>query len=122
MCIQLPPNCKFFVDDVESEWTYNPDEAFDYIHGRGMCGSISDWPQLYERMFENLKPGGIVELQDYDAEVTSFNDPDMLRAPHTKEWQQVLNSVSVQFGKTLNVVSLILHLRHQPHYLRRLDY
>ena len=36
----VPPNCKFYVDDVESEWTFGPHEAFDFIHGRTMCGSI----------------------------------------------------------------------------------
>ena len=33
----VPPNCKFYVDDVENEWMFRPDEAFDLIHGRSMC-------------------------------------------------------------------------------------
>ncbi|EEQ92431.2 TAM domain methyltransferase [Blastomyces dermatitidis ER-3] len=38
----VPPNIKFYVDDVEKDWTYGPDEAFDVIHARQMGGSISD--------------------------------------------------------------------------------
>jgi SAM-dependent methyltransferase len=43
----VPPNCKFTVDDVEADWLYKPSEAFDYIHARGMGGSIGDWNRLY---------------------------------------------------------------------------
>jgi hypothetical protein len=35
----VPANCKFIVDDLESEWLYQPSEAFDYIHGRGLGGA-----------------------------------------------------------------------------------
>lgn len=52
---RLPPNCKFYIDDIESAWPWLPHEAFDYIHGRGMGGSISDWPLLYSRALEHLK-------------------------------------------------------------------
>jgi hypothetical protein len=31
---RIPPNCKFYVDDFESEWEYRLDEHFDYIHSR----------------------------------------------------------------------------------------
>lgn len=30
----VPPNLRFYVDDVESDWGYRSDEAFDFIHGR----------------------------------------------------------------------------------------
>ena len=36
----VPPNLRFFVDDVEDDWGYRSDEAFDFIHGRGMGGAI----------------------------------------------------------------------------------
>lgn len=37
----VPPNLKFFVDDVESDWSYNVDNHFDFIHGRMMGGALS---------------------------------------------------------------------------------
>jgi len=47
---RVPPNVKFEVDDVESEWTY--DFKFDFIFCRYMTGSIVDWPKLVGRIFE----------------------------------------------------------------------
>lgn len=52
----VAPNSEFLVDDVESEWTYMPEEAFDVIHGRGMAGSIKDWEKLYSQIYKHLKP------------------------------------------------------------------
>lgn len=104
MTLQLPPNCKFFVDDVESEWTWGSDEAFDYIHGRGMAGSVADWPLLHSQVLTHLKPGGWYELQEYDTCIYSFDDPEMNKAPCTKEWQEVVNEAARRFGKSLDVV------------------
>ena len=36
----VPPNVRFEIDDMESEWTYSPD-TFDLIHIRGLHGSIA---------------------------------------------------------------------------------
>lgn len=58
----VPPNVKFIVDDVEQEWN-NP-EPYDYIHCRYMAGSIKNWPQLIRRCYQNLKPGGWLEIQE----------------------------------------------------------
>ncbi|KAL1911738.1 hypothetical protein Sste5344_002313 [Sporothrix stenoceras] len=60
----VPPNVKFEVDDVENEWVY--DQPFSYIFCRYMAASISDWPQLIRRTFENIEPGGWAEFQDFD--------------------------------------------------------
>jgi len=60
----VPPNVKFEVDDVESEWTFQ--KPFDYIHSRSMMVSILDWPKLVKNCFDFVTPGGWVEFQDYD--------------------------------------------------------
>jgi hypothetical protein len=98
----VPPNVKFYVDDCESAWTYSPSEAFDYIHGRAMAGSITDWPKLYRDIYANLKPGGWVEMQDYEANV-STDDDSAERAPNLYKFQEVVAEASVQFGKDLQV-------------------
>lgn len=58
----VPPNVRFIVDDVEKAWVCG--EGYDFIHCRYMAGSIRDWPGLARRCFENLKPGGWLELQE----------------------------------------------------------
>ncbi|KXT06715.1 hypothetical protein AC578_8536 [Pseudocercospora eumusae] len=101
----LPPNCKFYVDDVESDWTWAANEAFDYIHGRGMGGSVADWPLLYSRIYEHLKPGGWVEMQEYEAWISSDDDPELTKAPNVKRWQELIDQASSQFGKKMNVAA-----------------
>lgn len=60
----VPPNVKFLVDDVELDWS--EPEKYDFIHCRYMAGSIKDWPRLIRQIYDNLKPGGWVELQETD--------------------------------------------------------
>jgi SAM-dependent methyltransferase len=58
----VPPNLTFIVDDIEEPWLF--DEQFDMIHLRMMVGSIHDWPLLFSRAYAQLRPGGVIELQD----------------------------------------------------------
>ncbi|KAH7271390.1 hypothetical protein FSOLCH5_004263 [Fusarium solani] len=59
----LPPNVRFMVDDVESPWLH-PRNHFDYIHSRHTVMAVKDWPKLFQRALEHLKPGGWIELQE----------------------------------------------------------
>ncbi|KAJ9130521.1 Methyltransferase domain-containing protein [Pleurostoma richardsiae] len=98
----VPPNCKFYVDDYEDDWTYREDEKFDYIHGRALSGTSADWPRFYQKVKSNLKPGGWVEMQEYDAWI--FSDDDSCdRATWTMEWVDKLDGASRMFGKQINV-------------------
>ncbi|KAF6808582.1 methyltransferase domain-containing protein [Colletotrichum sojae] len=61
---QPPPNVRFEVDDIEEPWLYS--RPFDYIHCRMMTSSLSDWRQFIQRSYDNLTPGGYLELQEID--------------------------------------------------------
>lgn len=98
----IPPNCMFVVDDAEEDWLYTPGRAFDYIHGRAMGGSISNWPKLYAQIYKHLKPGCWVEMQEYETEIVS-DDGTLDNAVYVKEWQETVNAASVSFGKEFNV-------------------
>jgi SAM-dependent methyltransferase len=98
----LPNNCRFHVDDYEDDWTYKESEKFDYIHGRALGGTVTDWARFYRQVRQNLKPGGWVEMQEYDAWI--FSDDDSCdRAPWTMEWVERLDAASLMFGKQINV-------------------
>ena len=66
---RVPPNVKFEVDDCEAPWTFP--EPFDVIHCRYLAAAITDWPRLVSQAFQNTKPGGYAEFQDYDLEYYS---------------------------------------------------
>ena len=99
----VPPNCKFYVDDAESDWSYRPDEAFDFIHIRGLGGSIADWPHFYSQIYKHMTPGGWCEIQEYQAWIHSDDDTMTQYAQATKQWLVLLDEASMKFGKRLNV-------------------
>ncbi|CAI7668705.1 unnamed protein product [Penicillium pancosmium] len=101
-----PPNCRFFIDDAESDWTFTPSEAFDYIHARSLGGGIGDWPRLLRQAFTHLKPGGWFEAQEFETWVIS-DDGSHLRATAITDWQDRLSQASKQFGKPVNVAPMI---------------
>ncbi|KAL1972072.1 hypothetical protein VTN31DRAFT_7291 [Thermomyces dupontii] len=57
----VPPNLKFLVDDIESEWAY-----VDFIHARFLAMSIKNFRKLLKQCYRSVKPGGWVEFQDWD--------------------------------------------------------
>lgn len=63
----VPLNVFFEIDDAEEEggWTW-PDDEFDFIHFRHMAGAFSDWAQVYSEAYRCLKPGGWIEVLDFD--------------------------------------------------------
>jgi SAM-dependent methyltransferase len=101
----VPPNAGFYIDDAESEWLYNPNEAFDFIHLRGMGGSINDWDKLCAQCYNHVKPGGWVEFQEPEAWMRSDDDPEMEGAVSLNQWQTLCNDAAKQFGKSIDLAS-----------------
>ncbi|KAK8075679.1 hypothetical protein PG997_010342 [Apiospora hydei] len=65
--VWVPPNVKFLVDDVEDTWLNG--DNIDFVHLRNMVPILSSPVALLKQVFDNLKPGGWVELQDVDGAV-----------------------------------------------------
>lgn len=70
----VAPNCKFYIEDIEQEWTWSANEAFNLIHGRVLVGGISDWDRLYRQIYRHLKPGRWAVIQETDFWITSDDD------------------------------------------------
>ncbi|KAL7266633.1 hypothetical protein RUND412_010816, partial [Rhizina undulata] len=49
--------------------------SFDFIFIRNMTGSICDWSKLYQQAFQALKPGGWIEVQDYNCNMFANGNP-----------------------------------------------
>jgi SAM-dependent methyltransferase len=99
----VPPNCVFYVDDVESEWTFRQDEAFDFIHGRAIGGSIANFEMLYRQIYDNLNPGGWVEIQEYESSFYSDDDPSLSKSPNCKKWSGLCNDASEKTGRAFAI-------------------
>lgn len=98
----VPPNCSFIIDNVEDDWLYTPAQAFDYIHLRALSGSIKDWPRLYAQAYQHMKPGGWIESQDHDVNV-SCDDDTINKATDWLNWMKMINEAASKFGKIMDV-------------------
>lgn len=99
----VPHNVYFEIDDAELEWT-RPEDSADLIHMRHMAGAFSDWKYIYEQCFQTLKPGGYIELMDFDdrkgfMSVLSWFPPDSEAFAFTRDLYQA----SVKAGKPRGV-------------------
>ncbi|KAI0170152.1 S-adenosyl-L-methionine-dependent methyltransferase [Pestalotiopsis sp. NC0098] len=65
--VWVPPNVKFLVDDVEDTWLNG--DHIDFVHLRNMIPILKSPAKLLKEVYENLKPGGWVEMQDVDGAV-----------------------------------------------------
>jgi hypothetical protein len=98
---QQPPNCTFEINDCCSTWVH-PLESFDLIHIRNLFGSIADWPALYARAFEHLKPGGYIEQLEWSVHIRNQDgslSPDATLA----RWSTVAVQVGTLTGRTFEI-------------------
>ncbi|RDW94940.1 hypothetical protein BP5796_00703 [Coleophoma crateriformis] len=58
----VPDNCRFPVDDAEDPWQY--EQSFNLIHARMVAACFKSHHRVFQSAFENLDPGGYLELQD----------------------------------------------------------
>lgn len=94
----VPPNVRFEIDDVEDTWTYAT--PFDYIHARYLAGAIRDWPRLVRQSFDNLEPGGWIELEDFD--IDYYSQDGSLTAEHAlRRWLTMSYQGEDITGRTL---------------------
>ncbi|KAF6831670.1 methyltransferase domain-containing protein [Colletotrichum musicola] len=92
----VPPNVTFEVDDLEEEWTFS--RPFDFIHSRVMSSSIDDWKLYLRRCYDNLTPGGYIELQEID--LFAKSDDDTLKPDSAMmKLCNLLYDASVKFGR-----------------------
>ncbi|EJT77236.1 hypothetical protein GGTG_07148 [Gaeumannomyces tritici R3-111a-1] len=95
----VPPNVTFYVDDLEAEWTYN--QPFDFVYTRMMSASIADWPKLFGQVFENLSPGGWIELLDPVSPIYC-DDGTLPKDSAIYRWSNLLAEAAAKLGSRLD--------------------
>lgn len=99
----VPPNLRFIVDDAESPWLFSTSRPFDFIHARDLGGAIADWPRLLRQAHEHLRPGGWVELQEFEVTLKSDDDEELRLAPTLREFLGQLHAASEAFNRPMNI-------------------
>ncbi|KJZ69134.1 hypothetical protein HIM_11481 [Hirsutella minnesotensis 3608] len=98
----VPPNVQFYVEDVERDW--NEIAAYDFIHCRGMSGSITDWPTLFHKIYQALRPGGVIEIHEMLPAIFLTNQEAVLNGPLVDLMRGLVTAHS-QIGRSLDPVS-----------------
>ncbi|KAK4545871.1 hypothetical protein LTR36_002435 [Oleoguttula mirabilis] len=93
----VPPNLKFIIDDAEDLWIYQ--QPFDFIHARLMGGCFADWPNFFRQAYQNLEPGGWIEIQDYGLPVKSADGTH--EGTNILKWGELLCEASSKLGRPL---------------------
>jgi SAM-dependent methyltransferase len=95
----VPSNVNFFVDDLEAEWTFKT--PFDFIYMRMLTMSIYDWPKLMRQAFDNLNPGGWIEL--LDPVYPMLSDDGTLKPDSALfKWSDLCNRATTEQGSGLD--------------------
>ncbi|KAF4995732.1 hypothetical protein FGRMN_4939 [Fusarium graminum] len=92
----VPPNCVFEIDDAEKEWTWK--QKFDYIFVRLMVGSIADWDNFTKQCFDNLEPGGWLEVIDPTFPAKSDDGTLELNSP-LNIWDELTSKGAARLGR-----------------------
>jgi trans-aconitate methyltransferase len=96
----VPPNLQFLIDDCEAEWAFQ--RPFDLIRIGHMGGGIADWNKLFRECMQNLKPGGWLEVIDFEA-WGSTDDNSLSDDSSWHEWQTQLNAAAEKNGRKMNI-------------------
>jgi len=98
----VPPNLQFEIDDAASEWTF-PKNSFDFIHVRGLFGSLRDWPAFYRQVYDHLKPGGYYEQLECSVCCHADDDSTPEGSP-LRRWGQLFTLAGERMGKPTDVL------------------
>ncbi|CAF3557333.1 unnamed protein product [Fusarium graminearum] len=97
----VPLNCRFEIDDLEDDWTFK--HQFDFIFIRSMIVSFKSWPDIFSKAFENLEPGGYIEVQDNVYPLAS--DDGTIHNTNILTWSELMVNAANKIGRSITVAS-----------------
>ncbi|TDZ34602.1 Secondary metabolism regulator LAE1 [Colletotrichum spinosum] len=106
---EVPPNVTFEIDDIDEPWTYS--QPFDYIHSRMMTSSIANWQEYLRKCYNNLKPGGYLELQEVDFSLGLKSDDHSLKADSAlNKSMSFLSEALEKFGRPFQNIPALVNI------------
>ncbi|CAG7562055.1 unnamed protein product [Fusarium equiseti] len=114
----VPPNVRFIIDDIHEDWDFT--EPFDYVHSRMMNFSIPDWPVYLKKIYDNLTPGGWVEIQEID--VMARSDDGTLKPDSAiTKWCKLLVEASVKLKQPYQSLHLFKDILSEAGFTEIVD-
>lgn len=99
----VPPNCTFFIENIEEPWTCEPG-TYDFVHGRMIVAGIKNWENLVRQAFHALKPGGWIEFQDCCFPVRTDDSSATADSP-VMVWSQYMIQSAANLGIDITVAN-----------------
>ncbi|KAF5524901.1 Secondary metabolism regulator laeA [Colletotrichum aenigma] len=96
----VPPNCKFEIDDVDKDWTWST--LFDFIFVRHMNACFASWERMLAQAYENLEPGGYIELQDNSFPL-ACQDGTLRPGSALERWSSLIMEGTAKMGRPVTV-------------------
>ena len=90
-----PRNCSFMIHNAESAWEF--DTKFDFIHSRMIVLGIHDWPMYFKRAWDNLVPGGWLEVQEIQYPACGADDAAEADSPFLL-WSKYARDAAAKAG------------------------
>ncbi|GKT66795.1 methyltransferase domain-containing protein [Colletotrichum tofieldiae] len=103
----VPPNCRFEIDDVEKEWTWQ--EPFDFVFARHMNACFASWEKFLKQAYDNLEPGGYIELQDNAFPILS-GDGTLKEDDPMARWSTLMMEGTELIGRPITVPGIFRQL------------
>ncbi|GJN72255.1 hypothetical protein PLICBS_006327 [Purpureocillium lilacinum] len=97
--LTVPPNVTFYIDDLEDTWTFH--DKFDFIYSRMLTASISDWPKFLQQSYDNLNPGGWIELLDVHLQLQS-DDKTIPTDCAMAQWGDLMLEAAAKLNRPLD--------------------
>lgn len=93
---KIPDNCSFIKEDSEhDEWIFQ--EPFDFIYMRMVSYAFDDYPNIFRKCFDNLEPGGWLELND--STFVLVCDDGSTRGTNIEKWSQRMSEAQASMGR-----------------------
>ncbi|KAL2177144.1 S-adenosyl-L-methionine-dependent methyltransferase [Thermothelomyces heterothallicus CBS 202.75] len=101
----IPPNVEFIVDDIEDEWVHAND--YDFAHFRFVNTLLRDNTAVLRKVFQNLKPGGWVEVQDMVPRVSCDDNTVTPDHPLIKFYSMVKPVLREKYGFEIRILDTL---------------
>ncbi|GJC89292.1 putative methyltransferase tdiE [Colletotrichum liriopes] len=101
------PKQWFEIDDVEKEWTWQ--EPFDFVFARHMNACFASWEKFLKQAYDNLEPGGYIELQDNAFPILS-GDGTLKEDDPMARWSTLMMEGTELIGRPITVPGIFRQL------------